>query len=203
MKNLTLPSRQQLRKTLRAKRRSLNLREQQTAAIQLSKQLRKHPLFFRSRNIACYLAADGEINPNILMAKAWKMRKRIYLPTLDPFREGHMQFVRYQAHTKLQKNRFGIPEPSIRSESHLKIPSRYLSLVLLPLVGFDEKGGRLGMGGGFYDRTFAFKQQAKSLRPTMLGLAHECQKVPQLPMEVWDINLNYVATGNSLYKAQH
>ena len=70
----------------------------------------------------------------------------------------------------------------------------------MPLVGFDEEGGRLGMGGGFYDRSFAFTRIRPRLRPTLIGLAHELQKVQKLPVEPWDIPLDAVVTDHRIYR---
>lgn len=88
-------------------------------------------------------------------------------------------------------NRFGIPEPR---RSQRRLPPWLLQLVLMPLVGFDKRGGRLGMGGGFYDTTFAFKHQKMGARPTLIGLAHACQEVESLPLAHWDVPLNAIAT---------
>src|SRR5690606_40461575 len=64
----------------------------------------------------------------------------------------------------------------------------------LPLVAFDARGNRLGMGGGFYDRTFARAPRARTLRPRLVGLAHHFQQVASLPAEPWDIPLDAIAT---------
>ena len=74
-----------------------------------------------------------------------------------------------------------------------------LSLVLLPLVAFDAKGNRMGMGGGYYDRAFEFKQKTLSYLPRLIGLAHELQKKEQLPTESWDIPLFAIFTDKKIY----
>jgi 5-formyltetrahydrofolate cyclo-ligase len=71
---------------------------------------------------------------------------------------------------------------------------------MLPLVGFDASGNRMGMGGGYYDRTFSFKSLKKGLRgPTLIGLAHEIQRVEELPVESWDIPLTAIVTDQKSY----
>ena len=99
---------------------------------------------------------------------------------------------------RLQRNRFGIAEP--RPNRARQRPLWALDLLLLPLVGFDEQGGRLGMGGGFYDRSLAYRQRRTHLLgPRLFGLAHECQKVACLPLASWDIPLHGVITAQRRY----
>jgi 5-formyltetrahydrofolate cyclo-ligase len=98
----------------------------------------------------------------------------------------------------MKPNRFRIAEPVANSKRQRKVWA--LDLVLLPLVGFDEQGGRLGMGGGFYDRSLAYLQRRKNWhKPTLLGLAHECQKVDRLPLASWDVVLQGTVTGTRWY----
>lgn len=100
-------------------------------------------------------------------------------------------------------NQYGIKEPCLRTNK--TILSKQLNLVLLPLVAFDAQGNRMGMGGGYYDRTFAFKNQHQNkigTKPKLLGLAHECQQVEQLPIESWDIPLQGILTDQHYYQAK-
>ena len=64
----------------------------------------------------------------------------------------------------------------------------------MPLVGFDAAGNRLGMGGGFYDRTLAFMQRVPRPSPVLIGVAHQCQQEAQLPAAAWDIPLQLIVT---------
>lgn len=188
--------RQALRREMRRRRRALSPQEQNRAALQLSRLLVRQPLFVRSRNIALYLANDGEICPRFVLQKALAMGKRCYLPVLQPGARNRLWFARYQQGTPLFNNRFGIPEPLPALSTLCRAPQ--LDLVLMPLVAFDRRGGRLGMGGGFYDRTFAFKQKVNAHKPYLLGLAHQCQEVPALDLAHWDIPLHGIATDKGL-----
>ena len=193
-----MDNRQQLRRQMRTRRRALSPRQQQRAAESLLRLLKRQPLFVRSRRIAFYLANDGEISPHLLLEYALKMGKRCYLPVLQPGAENRLWFARYRADSTLYVNRFGISEPLPETASLLRAPQ--LDLVLMPLVAFDRQGGRLGMGGGFYDRTFAFKSHggAGAHKPYLMGLAHSCQEVDALELAYWDIPLHGVATEGSL-----
>lgn len=184
--------RQSLRREMRQRRRALSFEQQQQAAEQLCKRLSHQPLFLRSQRIAFYLPNDGEIDPMPLLHLAWQQGKQCYLPVLMPDGENSLCFIRYDKHTTLIQNRFGIAEPDTKNAE--QILAQDLDLVLMPLVAFDASGNRMGMGGGFYDRTFAFKQHRPGHHPYLLGLAHSCQQVDQLHSEHWDIPLHGIAT---------
>ena len=191
-----LPSRQQLRETLRQQRRALTPIQQQQASQKVLRQLMTQPLFMRSQHFALYIAADGEIDAMPIARQLWKMNKTCYLPVLHPNRPREMWFVRFDEQTPLKANRFGIPEPD-PFRNH-RLPANLLDMALLPLVGFDREGGRLGMGGGFYDTTFAFKQQKPKGKPYLVGLAHGCQGIGKLESADWDVPLYGVATDNEM-----
>ena len=182
--------RKQLRLALRAKRLGLSKPQQQQAAIALDKNLACNNLLSRYRHIAFYLANDGEIDPARLLLRAHKRGLHCYLPVLAP--NNHLWFIRYRPGDRLKNNRFGIPEPLKRNR---RIKPWALGLVLLPLVGFDRNGGRLGMGGGFYDRSFKnLHLWPATTGPRLLGLAHHCQELESLTLESWDIPLSQIAT---------
>jgi 5-formyltetrahydrofolate cyclo-ligase len=133
-----------------------------------------------------------------LLHRAHRQGKHIYLPVL----QGRaLQFVRFRPGlTSLRPNQFGIPEP--RALPATTIAPSQLDLVLLPLVAFDSQGGRLGMGSGFYDRTFAFVQARRPrCRPLLIGLAHRLQQVAALPSEPWDVPIAGVATDKAMLLA--
>lgn len=193
-----LLSRAQLRRTLRQTRRALSLKQQQDAANGVFRQLAQHPYFIRAQHIALYCAADGEISPHILAQAAWRYRKQLYLPVLSEWPSTQMNFQVWLPNGAWKKNRFGIAEPHSHPAKLRDITA--LDLILLPLVGFDEQGARLGMGGGFYDRSLARLNRHPQLRrPRLIGLAHECQKVDQLSVEPWDIPLDATVTAERWY----
>ena len=189
-----------LRSTIRQQRRQLSPHQQHQHSQLLTQQLCKHPLFLRSRRIACYLAEDGEIDPHLIIEKAWRSGKQVFLPVLPPMGKS-LFFAPYQPDSELTANRFNILEPA--APHHEWIRARQLNLILLPLVVFDPMGNRLGMGGGYYDRSLQFTRHRKQWHsPHLIGLAHDLQKVPQLPSETWDVPLNLIATELSIYETE-
>ncbi len=193
-------SRPQLRRMLRNARRGLTPSEQRKAAQGLYRQLAQHPLFRRAKHISLYLPTDGEIDPRLLLRAAQRRGKATYLPVLSAWPRTKMVFQRVRPGEKLLPNRFRILEPRVNISRQRKVWA--LDLVLLPLVGFDDAGGRLGMGGGFYDRSLAYLARRQSWRkPTLLGLAHECQKVERLVQASWDVPLAGTVTDKQWYIA--
>ena len=192
--------RPQLRRMLRKARRALTAHQQRQAARGLYQQLAHQPLFRRAKHIALYLPTDGEIDPRILLRAAQRRGKATYLPVLSAWPRTKMVFQRVRPGEKLKPNRFRILEPRHDLTRQRKVWA--LDLVLLPLVGFDDVGGRLGMGGGFYDRSLAYLARRNNWRkPTLLGLAHECQKVERLAQASWDVPLHGTVTDKALYFA--
>ena len=190
-------SRQSIRQALRAKRSSLTPSQQAAASEWLLRQLMKVPQFMRAQHVALYWAMDGEIDLAPVAQQLWKMGKHCYLPVLHPTQARKMWFVEYTPETVLILNRYNIPEPD--HSTARKLAPRLLDVVLLPLVGFDSTGARLGMGGGYYDTTFAFKQHKPASKPWLLGVAHECQQVEKLETAEWDIPLQGVITDKQVF----
>ncbi|HEX5842494.1 MAG TPA: 5-formyltetrahydrofolate cyclo-ligase [Pseudomonas sp.] len=189
--------RQLLRRELRARRRQLSTYQQRQAAHALSRRLWQQPEIRQARHIALYWPADGEISPLHFARQAQARGHRLFLPVLMEFPQPHLRFARWQPGLRLRRNRFGIPEPASTPRRH----ARELDVILLPLVGFDAQGGRLGMGGGFYDRTLAFMQARAKAGPRLLGLAHEAQRVDALQQAPWDIPLQAVVSDRRCYRA--
>ena len=152
--------------------------------------------FLSSERVALYLSNDGEIDTDLLIKDLWQRNKQVYLPVLHPLYPGKLTFILYGPQSRMRKNQFGILEPDFRYGR--KVSARFLSMVCLPLVGFDEQGNRLGMGGGFYDRTLAFMKE-NHRRPQLVGCAYGFQKVGLLPAESWDIPLHLIVTEQSKY----
>lgn len=185
--------RQQLRSQMRARRRALSAAAQTRAGIALATHLSQHLWFRQAHHIAFYLPNDGEIDTRPLLQLSWALGKQCYLPVVTDRRQLHFRQVR--EHTRLVNNRYGIAEPPQGAPYR---PHWLLNLILLPLVAFDPTGNRLGMGGGYYDRTFASHPHRPRPSGRRLGLAHSCQRVSALTRAHWDIPLHAIATESKL-----
>lgn len=187
-----------IRQQKRSQRRLLSNTVQLQHAQALYQNTIKEKVWRNSQHIALYLANDGEINPGLLIEQANFMGKQLYLPILAPLKNS-LYFAPFDTTQRLTLNRFNIAEPACH-------PSRWktawqLDLLLLPLVAFDVQGNRMGMGGGFYDRTLAYLQHRRFWKkPALVGAAHEIQKVAQLDAQSWDIPLDYIITEKHCYR---
>ncbi len=184
-----------MRKVLLAMRRAITT-EQRIAAAQAAKQLLViHSLFHSSQHIACYVAQQDEFDCAPLIQEICRLGKKCYLPVLCPKQSHFLEFAAYRPEDPLRLNRYKILEP----EANDKIATEKLDLVIVPLLAFDERGYRLGMGGGYYDRTFTFKRERKvAEKPYLLGLGYEAQKVAKVPNDAWDVMLDGVLTEEEL-----
>lgn len=181
--------RQDIRHQIRQRRRALTPEQQHTFALQTAERIAAHPRILAAQSIAVFLSFDGELNTRPLIERLWRQGLHVYLPVLHPFSPGNLLFLRYTPETPLISNRFNILEPQLDVRNVVPVGS--LDVVLTPLVAFDSSGQRLGMGGGFYDRTLQNWQQTG---PYPIGLAHDCQQVEQIPAEHWDIPLPEIVT---------
>lgn len=182
-------ARSQLRKEIRQRRNALSAKEQSTATIKLTQRLSCHKEILKAKRIAIYLNNDGELSTTSFIEWCWLNEKEVFLPVVHPFSKGNLLFLQYQQETQLVKNVYGILEPKL--DVTMVCPIAKLDVICTPLVAFDNSGARLGMGGGFYDRSLANWQQTK-LYP--LGLAHDCQLVDSVPVEGWDVPLPEIIT---------
>lgn len=188
-------SRSELRKIIRQQRRALSADEQQRFAHEAAQRLLTLPQVAQAKTIALFLSFDGELDTSPLINALWQANKAVYLPVLHPFSNGNLLFLRYSETTPLVRNRLKILEPQL--DVRQVLPVAQLDVLVTPLVAFDSTGQRLGMGGGFYDRTLQHWQQ-HHFYP--VGLAHDCQWVAELPTEAWDIPLPAVVTPSRLWQ---
>jgi 5-formyltetrahydrofolate cyclo-ligase len=182
--------RRALRRQLRAARRALSNTEQSAHARAVAQRLLTTRLPMFARRFALYAPNDGELDPSPLIDALIARHRLVTLPVVLPKRL--LEFYRYTPTTRLVRNRYGIAEPDSTTGQYVN--PRTLDVVLLPLVGFDDAGHRLGMGGGYYDATFAHAH----CEPLLIGLAHELQRVDGLPVAPWDVPLDAVVTESRL-----
>jgi 5-formyltetrahydrofolate cyclo-ligase len=188
----------ELRKSLRLRRTAIGHAERRCAAIHLMRNALRHGLLIRYQRIGIYLAHGTEINTLPLINRVLKLNRACYLPMLSFGRGKMLWFNRLQSGQTWVTNRFGIPENTTTQQLH----ARQLDLLFMPLVGFDDSGNRIGMGGGFYDTTLAYLRRRNLWRkPYLVGVAFECQRINgELPYDPWDVPLDAVLTEQGLYR---
>jgi 5-formyltetrahydrofolate cyclo-ligase len=189
----------QIRQSIREKRRLLSDSVRRVASRQIFQRIVKRTEFQTADSIALFLAFDGEPDLSELISTAWDQGKQVFLPLVHG-KGQPMTFAAYDRSTNLVANRWGILEPD-PSTARLIEPSK-LNCVLTPLVAFDANCHRIGVGGGFYDRTFAFTKASDSdTRPKLIGVAFEFQKIESIEPQPWDVQLDSIVTESNEYLA--
>ena len=189
----TSDTKREIRAMMRSKRRDLSSTDRERASLDLTKRLLTLPGILHARRVAAYVANDGEIDPLPALTELVMTGVHGYLPVLFNTRRPRVRFARYFPNTPLAKGRFDIPIP-LHDQKNLLDPVQ-LDWLLMPLVAFDANGNRLGMGGGFYDASLASRRAKKNwLRPRLIGIAHEFQRVDGLSVDSWDIPLDGILT---------
>jgi len=193
MNNMISSERDLIRKQIRTLRRSLTEQQQRQASEKLLAQLIAHPRVQQAKCVSVTLPYDGEIDLTSFIHWCWEQNKHVYLPVVDPNQQGKLHFYHYLPNSPMRINRYGIREPDTTSTQNHHEPPHPLEIIFTPLVAFDPKGNRIGMGGGYYDRLLApwFSQQTG---PYPIGLAHDCQYVDHVPVEHWDVPLPEIIT---------
>jgi 5-formyltetrahydrofolate cyclo-ligase len=178
-----------LRKKCRQARARLSEAERDKASEKICDAVTRSGFFRSSRKIACYLPGDEEVDTWSIIARAFTMGKQVFAPVLR--KNGRMEFRSFDEDSSLTYNRFGLLEP----QSGENADPRTLDVVITPLVAFDTSRNRIGMGSGYFDRSFSFlKSRQAWLHPKLIGVAFECQRVNEVVPNAWDIGLFRVFT---------
>jgi len=176
-----------LRRELRQRRRELPAATRIAAAEALAQRILALPFLPREGYVSGYWAMDGEIGLHVL-----QLRLPPGLVYCLPLLHGDLlRFAPWRAGDPLVTNRFGIPEPDVEPAAGLR--AEELALAVMPLVGFDATGQRLGMGGGWYDRSFAFRRD-RGAPPWLVGAGFAAQQVPALAAADWDVLPDAICT---------
>lgn len=189
-----MPSRIELRTTLRERRAAIGAAERIAAATSLVEQLEQVPEFITDTNVAGYWSIGGEL-PLLAIMGGLRARGQVYhLPVIDEHKR--LKFALWWPGMEIATNRLGIPEPVATDAS---LAPDAIDVVLVPLLGFDRSGHRLGFGGGYYDRSFAFlRDLERPTKPLLVGIGYASQEVPHIEPEDWDVRLDYIATEREL-----
>ena len=175
-----------IREEMRERRRAIPAADQRRHGWLLAMRVARQPWFRACSHVALYLPRDGEIDVTPLMRICWRLGKTVYLPRLSA--AGVMEFAPYRRGDALDRGKYGLLQP------RGSVPAgevSQLDTVLAPLVAFSPAGERLGLGGGYYDRALAGSRGGPTL---LVGVAHRCQQVSELPGEPWDVEMSMVVT---------
>ncbi len=183
----TAQSKNQIRQTMRARRKRLSPQQLNFAELGAATQARQSSQLLQAKRILSYAPFAGEISPAKTVEKLTVAS--IYLPRITNFRTRSMRF--FSADTLESLNKYGIVEPAAIGTP---APANSFDVILVPLVAFDRAGTRVGMGAGYYDRALAALLHQTSTRPFLIGLAHHFQEVKSLPREPWDVPLDAILT---------
>ena len=180
---------QSARNAAKSARRALSPDFRETASRIISGRIIRMHEFVACQSVACYLPMPDEVDATSVIARAWRMGKRVYAPVID--RDGAMAFTELTPQTELRRNWYGLWEP----ETGAEISAKDLDLVITPVVAFDENRHRIGMGSAYFDRCFAFLRNRRHWRqPKLVGIAFNCQQVEKITPNPWDIPLYKVVT---------
>lgn len=184
----------ELRQRLRAMRLRLGPAARREAAAAIADLLPELPAYRAARRIAGYHAVGGELSPRPSLERAHAEGKSVYLPVLDTKAPRRLRFAAWHPGMAMRENCYGIPEPA---NGRLRDPAD-LDLVLTPLVACDRSGNRVGMGGGYYDTTFAFRLHEPVARPYLAGMAYDFQIMGPLEPNTWDVPMDWLLTPSGL-----
>jgi len=181
------------RRRLREQRLALGPVERAAAERAIRAALERLGIFRRGAHVALYLPMRGEVDVRPCLEVARRRGSRVYVPRIASRRRRQMLFAPWSADGAHRTNAFGIVEPGSAAGAR---PVIGLDVVVLPLVGFDPAGNRLGMGAGYYDRALRRRRERGSAwqRPRLVGVAFACQQVPAIPASPWDVPLDLVIT---------
>jgi len=183
-----------LRARMRAERARLDAPARIAAAEALVDTLEQLPEFLVDTHVAGYWAVRGELPLNLVFARLRTRGQKYLLPLLAGKR---LRFAAWSPGEALQPNRYGIPEPVCGPDD--STAAERLDLALVPLLGFDRHGNRLGSGAGYYDRTFAFlRKKARPVQPILVGIGYHFQEISAVPARSWDVPMDFIATDREL-----
>ena len=186
------------RRHFRALRNRLPAGEREAAERAIRRELRRLGLWRRGRRVGVYLGLPGEVDLRPAFADAWAQGVQLFVPRIRDRRSGEMSFVPLRPGAPMRRNRFGIDEPTGRGRAALLS----LDAVLVPLVAFDARGHRLGMGAGFYDRALRRRlDRSQSFRrPRLVGVAYAIQQAVAIERAPWDVALDLVVTEHGVLR---
>ena len=176
----------EMRRTLRARRAGLTARQRTAAAQRIASHVARTRWLHGARAVGLYASVGHEVDTKALAEVARQRHCPVYLPRISDYHQHRMEFV-LESSAPTVRNRHGIPEPATRK----RISARALSIVFMPILGFDARGTRLGSGAGYYDRLFSFRRyRSEWHRPLLVGIAYRCQELAHIDRQQHDVPLD-------------
>ena len=189
---MTPSSKHRLRSLHKTQRQTHTPAERIDASVRISSSILAWPPYREAKCIAIYQAIQGEIDLSCIWKSALSEGKSCAFPAINE--DQTLSFLPATASTVFAKNRFGIAEPTLPRTQAL--PPHLIDIIFLPLVAFDAHGTRLGMGGGYYDRTLA---DVRRRPPLLVGIAYDAQRQPLIEADAWDVPMDLVITERTMY----
>jgi len=175
-------------------RRSLPNAEHALRSARAAAFIKRMAAFKTGARVAIYLPFDHETQPSALISAARCRGVRLYVPVVSDLRHRRLKFHPLTGRTR--RGTFGIRVPTRHGKP---VEPRWFDLIVVPLVGIDVGGRRLGMGGGFYDRALRFRRTRRCwMGPRLVGLAFDCQCVTDIHADPWDVRLDCLVTESRL-----
>jgi 5-formyltetrahydrofolate cyclo-ligase len=183
-----------VRKLLRARRRALTPAERAEKSRAAARAVAGLAPFAHGKRVALFLSFDGETDTKPLIAAARRRGVILYTPVVADRRRGIIRFHRLGEDTRA--GTYGIQVPRRKTAP---LPARWFDLIVVPLVGIDAAGRRLGMGGGYYDRALAFRRPRTTWKgPRLVGYAFDCQRADVVHPQTWDLRMDALATESGI-----
>ncbi len=182
-----------LRRQLRQTRQKIPPAERQRAQAACNRQLKRFAL--RGKRIAVYWAMGSELRLDDWVRRAQKRGAKVYLPYIEPH-SLRLWFTPYPQVNQRAERKRGQSSLHVPHVVGAKIRANWLHSMVIPIVGIDQHGTRLGQGGGYYDYTIA----ACSRRPHLIAAGFACQQVAQLPTELHDIQVDYFVNEKGVWR---
>ncbi len=180
-----------IRSRIQTQRATLTKDQQSILSKKICHEILNSAALNNAKHIAIYLPVRGEADPTYLQEFNELSNKSFYLPILSKNNKNHLEFALYNSQTPMKLNRFNIPEPDVAEEELLTDPKK-LDAVIMPMVAIDRCGNRIGMGGGFYDRTFEFRK-SENCKPTLIAFAYDFQLIEEQVPQAWDVPTDFIA----------
>ncbi len=191
-------SKSNIRKQVRQARRAVAAPYARNASFKFSEFVATLPEYQAASTLSAYLPFDGEADPLPLIDRAIQEGKQVYVPVIVGKQEP-LVFAPWDRQTGMKRNAFGIEEPDVPPDQRVSI--QHIDVCITPLVAFDERCNRIGVGGGYYDRTLAQLNDSTS-STTTCGVAYELQRLDKIETREWDVRLDFVVTELAIYRGR-